>query len=154
MSEPTMREKKEVLKNETAFSTYFSRAQAEIGDEMGGRFRQLAPAPVAGVPTYPQLPSGSPWAADPVPALEPLGYSINDLEAVGEPHELQQSVAELSGPSGDLERSSTASGVEAARDPLSDKAEPSLSSSGGPFSPPAAVELEGSAPKSTLIRRF
>jgi hypothetical protein len=68
-------------------------AQSAANDEAGGRFRAVNSATVVGAqpPTYPQLPSSSPWSGtQPEPGPEePLGYEINKLM----PHELEPSMA-------------------------------------------------------------
>jgi hypothetical protein len=64
--------------------TYFSCAQAQAGEELGGRFAALAKPIVTGVPSYPQQPVSSPWSRDPVPPEPPLGYSVDEVPIVGE----------------------------------------------------------------------
>jgi hypothetical protein len=67
-------------------STFLHHAAAAANDESGGRFGKANPTIVVGAtptPAYPQLPASSPWAHDPVPNEEPLGYSVNDLEPAG-----------------------------------------------------------------------
>jgi hypothetical protein len=44
------------------------------------------------VPEGPRLPASSPWAGDPVPMEEPLGFSIDELPALGGASELLRSV--------------------------------------------------------------
>lgn len=82
------------LAGSTAATTYFQQSQvAEELDAKAGRFAK--PSVVSGAnPTvqYPRLPSSSPWSSDPV-GLEPaLGYSINNMLAVGEPGEISASL--------------------------------------------------------------
>ena len=95
------RERREVLRNdqllrkqaaEDRASTYFAQAQAEIGAELGGRFKHLSQTVVTGVPQAPMQPQGSPWRCDPVGPEPPLGYDINALVPTGEPHEVQASI--------------------------------------------------------------
>jgi len=61
-------------------------------DTSGGRFAATGVPHVigsTGAPTYPQLPSSSPWSgSDPVPQEPSLGYCVNDLS----PHELEPSI--------------------------------------------------------------
>jgi len=45
-------------------------------DDQGKDVRVVGATPV---PSYPPQPPGSPWASDPVPDEEPLGYDINAL---------------------------------------------------------------------------
>src|SRR5262245_39762052 len=76
-------------------STYFSHA-GDVELELGGRFAKLTPTTVTGsegVVRYPRQPEGSPWASDPVGTEPPLGYSVNAVEVVGEPHERSQGEA-------------------------------------------------------------
>jgi len=77
----TMREKKEMLSHDKIASTYHSRAQSELGLELG-RFSHLAKEQVVtgstGVPQYPRQ-VGTPWS-EPDPNQEPpLGYSVSEL---------------------------------------------------------------------------
>jgi len=78
-------ERREVLRNDT----YLSRAKADADLAAGGgRFAKEVATRVVGVPRYPTLPATSPWAGDPVPDEPPLGYSIDEMPIVGEPHEV------------------------------------------------------------------
>jgi hypothetical protein len=90
----TREEKAEALRNERRLrqgdrepSTYHK--LAGLSDDLGGRFRvkESISGEEAAV-HVPRLPENSPWAGDPVPPEEPLGYSINDLAPTGETHEL------------------------------------------------------------------
>jgi hypothetical protein len=90
-NDTSQKERAEVLKNDRAVhkNTFLSHTHSEEG----GRFAR--PQTIVGSrPTvdYPRLPSG-PWA-DPVqvPPEEPLGYSVEDVPIVGEPHEIQASI--------------------------------------------------------------
>ena len=78
-------ERKAILKNDRQAQTYFERAQVEVGSELGGRYRHLAPASVAGVPQYPQQPPNSPFRQDPTGAEPPLGIDVNAMTGVGQP---------------------------------------------------------------------
>jgi hypothetical protein len=59
--------------------TYFSHTHTEAG----GRFEGVAAATVVGstpAPSYPALPSSSPWAGqDPVGQEPPLGFAIDEM---------------------------------------------------------------------------
>jgi hypothetical protein len=92
--EPTMKEKLDTLKNDAKVrSTYFSQAVADASSA-GGRFSSITGAHVVGsapAQQWPEMPEGNPWACDPVPKEEPLGYSINDMELVRQPFEIEQS---------------------------------------------------------------
>jgi len=83
----TQAEKRRIIKD-----TYFSRAQTEVGTELGGRYKHLAPAPVTGVPQYPQQPPNSPFHHDPTGAEPPLGIDVNAMPAVGTQHEVERSL--------------------------------------------------------------
>jgi hypothetical protein len=55
-------------------TTMFQHAQSHANDEAGGRFAAVNPTTVVGAqpPTYPQLPSSSPWSgSQPEPGPEP-----------------------------------------------------------------------------------
>jgi hypothetical protein len=68
--------------------TYYGRAQLDLEAELGGRFAR--PKPLVG--EVPRQPEGSPWAHDPVGPEPPLGYSIDAMEPVGAPHEIERSL--------------------------------------------------------------
>jgi hypothetical protein len=85
----TQAEKRQIVKNDT----YYSRAQADVGSELGGRYRHLAPASVVGVPQYPQQPPNSPFHHDPTGAEPPLGIDVNEMIPVGTHAEVQASIA-------------------------------------------------------------
>ena len=86
----TQRGKREVLRNDT----YFAR-QSHAVDDAGGRYAKLTPTNVTGstpAPSYPKQPANSPWSFDPVPATEPLGFSVDAMEPVGTSVEIEKSV--------------------------------------------------------------
>jgi hypothetical protein len=89
----TMKEKEEVLRNEARANTYAGRAQAELDLENVGRHARSIDITGKwdGPNRHPFLPASSPWSVDhdPVPPEEPLGYDINQVPIVGEPHEIQ-----------------------------------------------------------------
>ena len=61
--------------------------------EPGGRFAKPAQSADPSQ-LYPRLPEGnSQWGGPQVPEEPPLGYSVNDLEPVGELHELAAGAA-------------------------------------------------------------
>jgi hypothetical protein len=84
-------ERRRVLANDRkVLATYHAVAQTSIDDDRGGRFAVRSPTTVVGTSpvTYPRLPLSSPANQAAMTAQEPpLGYSINDQECVGEPHE-------------------------------------------------------------------
>ena len=90
-----------------AKSTYHSVAASSADDERGGRYAAASSKPtVTGSSpiAYPQQPTGSPWASDPLPNEPPLGYSVEEMEPVGEPHEIDASRRDVAGsaPSNDV----------------------------------------------------
>ena len=79
-NDASQEERKSILKSDRdARNTYFSHAQAAIGEELGGRYRTLAPAPVEGVPRYPR--SGVP--SDLSGVEPPFGVDIGYVEPTG-----------------------------------------------------------------------
>jgi hypothetical protein len=91
--EISQRERREVLRNDRRVreaATYHSVALGSVDDERGGRYATggskqtvIGAAPVS----YPTQPSGSPWRVDMCPPEPPLGYSVDEMEPVGEAHE-------------------------------------------------------------------
>jgi hypothetical protein len=76
--------------------TYKDRAEAEI--TLGNQGRFSGDIEVVGsrpLPSYPRLPSSSPWAQDWGPPEPPFDLDISYVEAVGTPAEVQQSLDEL-----------------------------------------------------------
>jgi hypothetical protein len=73
-NEPTQSEKREVLRD-----TYLSRAQSDADLTSQGRFKRETTTRVTSVPEYSKQPDNSPWASDPVPPEEPLGFSVDEL---------------------------------------------------------------------------
>ena len=76
------------MTNDEEKQTFHSRAQADAEVEMSlGRFSKLTPSVIVGrdAAQYPEQPSGSPWAADPVPAEAPLGVDVNAVSNCGGP---------------------------------------------------------------------
>ena len=71
--------------------TYHTRTV--VDDELGGRFKKQSPTIIGSTPapSYPKQPANSPWSSDPVPATEPLGFSVDAMEANGTPSEIQAS---------------------------------------------------------------
>ena len=86
----TQAEKREVLRNDS----YFARQQNTI-DDSGGRYAKLTPSNVIGAtsPQYPQLPASSPWSQFDQNVEPVLGFSVNAMEPVGTPTEVQSSLA-------------------------------------------------------------
>jgi hypothetical protein len=71
-------------------ASYLDHANASADDLAGGRFAAVNKTTVTGASpiSYPRLPANSPSnQAVMVPDEGPLGFSVNDHEPVGEPHE-------------------------------------------------------------------
>ena len=86
-------ERRRVMANDR-MATYHSVAQSAVDDERGGRYATegskqtvIGGSPIA----YPQQPSTSPWHSDPCPPEPPLGFDVNAIDPVGEPHEIKAS---------------------------------------------------------------
>lgn len=92
----SQKEKRAILENDRKVresSSFHAHAIAELGD-VGGRFASEIRQSVTGSTPgsqYPRQPSGSPWARDECPPEPPLGYSVDEQEAVGERHEIEAS---------------------------------------------------------------
>ena len=86
----SQREKRAVMANDRKVceaATYHSVALGSVDDERGGRYASSgSKASVVGAApiSYPAQPANSPWHRDPVPDEPPLGYSVDEIEAVGE----------------------------------------------------------------------
>jgi len=84
-------ERRKVIENDRkVHATYHSVAQSAVDEDRGGRFAYsgssttvVGSSPVS----YPQQPTGSPWAKDECPPEPPLGFSVDAMEPVGEPHQ-------------------------------------------------------------------
>jgi hypothetical protein len=104
-NESSQSERRRTLENDRkARLTYHEHAQSDPELELGGRFKQLTPTSVTGVgpSPIPQQPSNSPWHHDPVPMEEPLGFSVEDHDPVGEPHELARDAADTPSTAGEF----------------------------------------------------
>jgi hypothetical protein len=91
-----LKEKKEIFENDRkVMNTYHAFAQSSVDDERGGRYAAVSrPATVIGASpvSYPKLPADSPSNQLAMsPKEEPLGYSVDDMEAVGERWEQEAS---------------------------------------------------------------
>jgi hypothetical protein len=91
-------ERLSVLRNDAQVrgATFSDFAQADAS-EVRGRFTAHERSTVIGSAPSPatQYPAGPNWTCDPVPPEEPLGYSVEDHEPVGQPHELKASTPSL-----------------------------------------------------------
>jgi hypothetical protein len=66
---------------------------------VGGRWAAESKAKVVGSTSfkYPALPPNSPWASEPVGQGRPLGFSVDEMIPVGEPHELGEAIPDVAG---------------------------------------------------------
>jgi hypothetical protein len=80
--------------------TYHQYAANQSDLEAQGRFARVTETKVVGAgAAYPALSKGSPFASDPVPQEQPLGFSVDAMQPVGEPHEIAKSkTAQASSP--------------------------------------------------------
>jgi hypothetical protein len=82
------------LREQQRGATYSSFADAFADEDRGGRFKTInQPIHTAATPVYPEQPPTSPFHHDPVPDEPPLGFSVNELQPTGEPHEIAASIA-------------------------------------------------------------
>jgi hypothetical protein len=93
-------ERRKVLaEDRDRLATLLDHARANADLDLGGRFAKLTPTTVTGSTPdhqYPRLPADNPSnMALMVPDEPCLGYSVNDLDPVGELHE--QKASETSG---------------------------------------------------------
>ena len=104
-------ERRRIMADERRGRTYQGHA---LDDELdlGGRFAKVNTTTVvgAGPISYPQQPANSHWSRDPVPAEPVLGFSVDEMEPVGEVHEVEASRSAKAG--GDGGGSNTGSGTE------------------------------------------
>jgi hypothetical protein len=92
-------ERRRILIEERRLKTYQGHAINSAEDERGGRYAAAGNSiTVTGASpiSYPQQPPGSPWRCDPVPKEEPLGFNVNDQDAVGEKFEIAASRRQVS----------------------------------------------------------
>jgi hypothetical protein len=84
-------ERRRILIEERRMRTYHGQAQASIGEDRGGRFAYSGSSTsvVGSSPiSYPAQPGcHSPWHYDACPPEPPLGFSVDEMEPVGEPFE-------------------------------------------------------------------
>jgi hypothetical protein len=93
----TDEEKREAMKGlsvSAPAATYHQHAQLGAEGEPGRHRERTKQTLVESGLSYPTLREG-PWSVpDPVPNEEPLGYSVNDMPVVGEPHEQRRGSGE------------------------------------------------------------
>jgi hypothetical protein len=84
-------ERRRVLANDRkVLATYHGVAQTSVDDDRGGRFSKVTTTTVIGTSRiqYPRQPENSPANQAALASDEPpLGFSVNDMEPVGEIHE-------------------------------------------------------------------
>jgi hypothetical protein len=83
-------ERRRILIEERHLRTYHGHAQSAVDEDRGGRFAfSGSPTTVTGSSpiSYPTQPAHSPWAKDACPQEPPLGFSVEEMEPVGEPFE-------------------------------------------------------------------
>jgi hypothetical protein len=88
------REREQILRNDLRANTFAGRAQAEA-DDVRGRWAQINKSDVVGATPTPQYPAGPNWSVDPTGVEPPLGFDVNQIEAVGEYREVQASIEKL-----------------------------------------------------------
>jgi hypothetical protein len=81
-------ERRRTMAEDRRARTYFGQAQ-HADDDLGGRYAKVHSTTLTGSsPTvFPAQPSTSPWHHDTCPPEPPLGFSVEEMEPVGEPHE-------------------------------------------------------------------
>jgi hypothetical protein len=149
----TQKEKLAILKNDQRVrsgSTFLDHTHSEEG----GRFAK--PTNVIGSTPTPQYPMAAPnWSVDPTGVEPPLGYDINEVAIVGEPHEIRASlddtaatnVADVASPCGEVVVSSSELAGEAdasSVEPLRTGEAPTSSSVS--FEPPAILNPKRRSP--------
>jgi hypothetical protein len=84
-------ERRRVLENDRrVLATYHGVAQTSVDDDRGGRYAKVITTTVIGASpiNYPRQPGSSPANQAALAGDEPpLGFSVNDIEPVGEIHE-------------------------------------------------------------------
>jgi hypothetical protein len=115
MDEPTQAEKRAVLDNDRRVA--YSQVVELYNPQPGGRFA-VSSKPVTEVP---RQPAWSPWHHDPVGLEPPLGYSVDEMVAVGTPAEVEASIRQLE------------AATRPAPSPCSAQRPPSVSGAASPF---------------------
>src|SRR5262245_14630093 len=83
-------ERRRILAEERRLRTYHGHGQSAVDEDRGGRFAfSGSPTTVTGSSpiSYPAQPENSPWRRDACPLEPPLGFSVDEMEPVGELHE-------------------------------------------------------------------
>ena len=90
-SESTQAERRQVLRDT------MQRTLAEQG-AVGGRYGAISKTRVIeSGREYPAFPPNSPWASEPVGQERPLGFSVDEMIPVSEPHELGEANLDAAG---------------------------------------------------------
>ena len=82
--EASQSERQRILQNDRRANTFAGRTSSDLDLENIGRHAKLNTVIGLDAIEYPRLPTSSPFANDPVPPEEPLGYDINEAPIVGE----------------------------------------------------------------------
>jgi hypothetical protein len=79
-------ERRRIIAWDRRSRTYFGQAQ-HTDDDLGGRYAKVHSTTITGSGpiSYPDQPSTSPWHHDACPPEPPLGFSVEEMEPVGEP---------------------------------------------------------------------
>jgi hypothetical protein len=98
----TQAERRAVLKNDRAPTTYHQLAGVDQALEGGGRFGKVEYISGSEPSSqYPRLPALSPWSGSGDVGLEPpTGVAIDAMEAVGTPAEVSASLSQFAEPAG------------------------------------------------------
>jgi hypothetical protein len=94
MDEPTQAEKLAALHNDRLLKrgVAYSQVVDLYNPQPGGRFAIGAQQPLT---EYPRQPAHSHWHHDPIGLEPPLGYSVDQMEPVGTPAEVEASIRQL-----------------------------------------------------------
>jgi hypothetical protein len=153
MTDASQEERAKLLREERQINTR-SAMQEVIDPRMAGRFAtQSKPDFTIGkdeVVHYPRLPGNSPWQQEQPPPEEPLGFSVEEMPPMGEPHEIAHAYELLSASVGPRPTDSDAGAVSslgATADPYS----PSGSANSAPVESPAmGADLSSSSSSAGL----
>jgi hypothetical protein len=139
----TQAEKRAVLEQDRQArrdNSFYGRALHDADSEMQGRFGQQAkPTVIRGGPDY---PGGAHWSRDPLGPEPSLGYSVNDLPVIGEPHEVAAAAARAQATRNLNSRIAAAQRDASAGAEGADALSPSVGSqpsNAGPYPPSAAA---------------
>jgi len=137
-NEATQKERAAILKNDLKMQTLQGRAIAELQMEERGRFARNVN--VTASETAPVAYPGAPWTQDHLGQEPPLGFDVNEVPAIGEPHEIEASLLAT-------QQKSSLSVAVATGDALTTEATEQLGT------PEAQLEASPSSSKPRLMRR-